>query len=81
MLCQLSYRGSAAPSVAASGEGSDLVAELRELLLQLDETTTEQLLLRLRERRLQRQLAEADDANLIELQQALGEIREAIRSA
>jgi DNA primase len=45
----------------------------------LDEETTKQLLLRLRERRLQRQLAEADEGRLIDLQQALLEIREAIR--
>ena len=67
----------------ADVELTPLLAELYALgeTESLDETTTEQLLLRLRERRLQRQLAEADDANLIELQQALGEIREAIRSA
>src|SRR5437588_1622398 len=44
MLCQLSYRGLAAAIVAAppaaSGEGPDLVAKLRERLLQLDEALT-----------------------------------------
>src|SRR6185312_9921443 len=38
MLCQLSYRGLAAAIVAGLREGPDLVAELRELLLELDET-------------------------------------------
>ena len=38
MLCQLSYRGSAAAIVASLREGSDLVPELRERLLELDET-------------------------------------------
>src|SRR6478672_592059 len=42
MLCQLSYRGLAAPSLAALrselGEGPDLVPELRERLLELDES-------------------------------------------
>src|SRR3954452_10100971 len=37
MLCQLSYRGLAAAIVPALREGPDLVAELRELLLELDE--------------------------------------------
>ena len=37
MLCQLSYRGSAAAIVASLREGSDLVPELGERLLELDE--------------------------------------------
>jgi DNA primase len=45
----------------------------------LDAETTKQLLLRLRERRLQRQLAEADEDRLVSLQQALLEVRDAIR--
>jgi hypothetical protein len=45
----------------------------------IDEGTTEQLLLRLRERRLQRELAEADVDRLLDLQQALARVRTAIR--
>ena len=48
----------------------------------ITEQTAEQLLLRLRERRLQRELselAEADEGRLVDLQQALLKIRTAIR--
>jgi hypothetical protein len=45
----------------------------------IDETTGEQILLRLHERRLERQLAEAGDDRLLDLQQALAKIRTAIR--
>jgi hypothetical protein len=41
--------------------------------------TAEQMLLRLKERRLQRQLADADDERFLELQQRLAEVRTAIR--
>jgi DNA primase len=45
----------------------------------IDEETAKELLLRLRERRLQRELAGADDEHLPELQHKLAEIRTAIR--
>ena len=45
----------------------------------IDEQTAEQLLLRLRERKLQRELAEAEDARLPDLQQALARVRDRIR--
>jgi DNA primase len=45
----------------------------------IDERTAEQLLLRLRERRLQEELARAEDDRLPDLQQALARVREAIR--
>jgi len=66
---------------SADGE---LTALLAELYAQADEEsigeqTGEQLLLRLRERRLQRELADADDDRLVDLQQALLQIRTAIR--
>jgi DNA primase catalytic core len=62
--------------------------ELRRLLTALDaradaegidEETAEQLLLRLRERKLQRELAEAEDEQLPTLQKALARVRERIR--
>jgi hypothetical protein len=45
----------------------------------IDEQTAEQLLLRLRERKLQRELAEAEDARLPDLQQELSKVRDRIR--
>jgi len=45
----------------------------------IDEQTAEQLLLRLRERKLQRELAEAADERLPDLQQALARVRDRIR--
>ena len=66
----------------------DADAELTRLLAGLDaradaegidEQTAEQLLLRLRERKLQRELAEAEEARLPDLQQALSRVRERIR--
>jgi DNA primase len=45
----------------------------------IDEETAEQMLLRLRERQLQRELSGADDDRLLDLQQALAKIRTAIR--
>jgi DNA primase len=62
--------------------------ELKPLLAELDaraeaegidEQTTEQLLLKLRERRLSQELAEAEDERLPDLQQALAKVRERIR--
>jgi hypothetical protein len=46
---------------------------------EIDEETTEQMLLRLRERRLQRQLSDAESDHFLELQQRLAEVRTAIR--
>ena len=64
--------------------GDELTPLLAELYALADEEsltapTTEQILLRLKERRLQRQLAEADDNRLVDLQQALLKVRTAIR--
>jgi DNA primase len=65
----------------ADGELTPLLAELYALadVEQIDEQTAEQLLLRLRERRLARQLQEAQPDHLLELQQRLREVRDAIR--
>jgi DNA primase len=63
-------------------------AELKPILAELDaraeaegidEQTAEQLLLKLRERRLSQELAEAEDERLPDLQQALAKVRERIR--
>ena len=58
-----------------------MLAELYALAEEqsITEETGKQLLLRLRERKLQRELAEADDAHLVDLQQALLKVRTAIR--
>lgn len=45
----------------------------------IDELTGEQLLLRLRERRLRRELVDAEDERLLDLQHRLAEVRTAIR--
>jgi len=65
----------------ADGELTPLLAELYALAAEDSITveTTEQMLLRLRERRLQRELADADEAHLVDLQQALLKIRTRIR--
>jgi DNA primase len=68
----------------ADGELTPLLAELYALADQesITEQTAEQLLLRLRERGLSRELselAEADESRLVDLQQALLKIRTAIR--
>ena len=68
----------------ADGELTPLLAELYALADEDDitEQTAEQLLLRLRERKIQRELAalsEADEGRLVDLQQALLKIRTAIR--
>jgi type II secretory pathway component PulJ len=65
-------------------EDRDVVALVDELhalaaLEEIDEQTGEQLLLRLRERRLQRQLQEAAPDHFKDLQQRLAEVRTAIR--
>jgi DNA primase len=65
----------------ADGELTPLLAELYALAGQDEITveTTEQMLLRLRERRLKRELAEADEGRMVDLQQALLKIRTRIR--
>jgi DNA primase len=63
-----------------SGERGGAIAELDAVaaLEAIDETTAKELLLRLRERHLRRQLASADLAETAELQRKLLEIREAV---
>ena len=58
-----------------------LLAELdaRAAAAGIDERTGEQLLLRLRERRIERELSRQEEARFPELQRALGRVREAIR--
>jgi DNA primase len=65
----------------SDNELTPLLAELYALgeSESLDEDTAEQLLLRLRERRLHRQLSEAKPDHFLELQQRLAEVRTAIR--
>jgi len=65
-------------------EAGDLTAHLAELhaLAEMEEITietAEQALLRLRERRLERELAEADGKRLVDLQHTLLKLREQIR--
>jgi DNA primase len=64
------------------GELTGLLAELYALPDEEEITleTARQLLLRLRERGLQRELAEADDERLVELQQELAKVRDEIRA-
>jgi DNA primase len=58
-----------------------VIAELDALAEKdgIDEETAKQLLLRLRERKLRRELETADDAHVVELQHRLAEVRTAIR--
>ena len=65
----------------ADGDLTPLLAELYALAGEDEITveTTEQMLLRLRERRLQRELADADEGRMVDLQQALLKIRTRIR--
>jgi DNA primase len=67
---------------AADGELTALLAELYALPDEQEITleTARQLLLRLRERTLERELAKADDEHLVELQQALAKLRDEIRA-
>jgi DNA primase len=67
---------------AADDELTPLLAELYALgdRDELTEETAEQMLLRLRERRLQRQLNDAKPDHFLELQQRLAEVRTAIRA-
>jgi DNA primase len=66
----------------ADGELTALLAELYALPDEEEITleTASQLLLRLRERRLERELARADGERLVELQQALAKLRDEIRA-
>jgi DNA primase len=66
----------------ADGELTALLAELYALGDEEEITleTASQLLLRLRERGLQRELGEADGERLVELQQALAKLRDEIRA-
>jgi DNA primase len=65
----------------ADSELTSLLAEIYALSETDDitEETAEQMLLRLRERRLQRQLSDAESDHFLELQQRLAEVRTAIR--
>jgi DNA primase len=65
----------------ADGELTSLLAEIYALSEtdEINEETAEQMLLRLRERRLQRQLSDAESDHFLELQQRLAEVRTAIR--
>jgi DNA primase len=67
---------------SADGELTRLLAELYALQDEEEITleTATQLLLRLRERRLERELAAADGERLVELQQALSKLRDEIRA-
>jgi len=67
---------------ATDGELTALLAELYALRDEEEITleTARQLLLRLRERGLQRELASADDERLVDLQQALAKLRDEIRA-
>jgi hypothetical protein len=67
---------------AADGDLTALLAELYALRDEEEITldTASQLLLRLRERKLDRELAEADGKRLVELQQALAKLRDEIRA-
>jgi DNA primase len=79
------YRRACAHLLEPAGEPEpELVALLAELDARadaegIDEETTEQLLLRLRERKLRRELETADDDRLADLQQALAKVRTAFR--
>jgi DNA primase len=65
----------------ADGDLTPLLAELYALADEEEITleSAEELLLRLRERRLERELAEADDSRLVDLQHALAKLRDRIR--
>src|SRR5205823_1098730 len=74
-----------ARSAAQEAADSELTALLAELYALGDEEeitleTASQLLLRLRERKLDRELAAADGERLVELQQALAKLRDEIRA-
>jgi DNA primase len=69
--------------VGEAAEDAELVGLLAELDARaaadgIDERTAEELLLRLRERRIRRELTDADQARTLELQAALAKIRAAV---
>jgi DNA primase len=69
--------------VGEASEDAELVGFLAELDARaaadgIDEPTAEELLLRLRERRIRRELADAEPARTLELQAALAKIRSAV---
>ena len=76
------FRESLVAGVEAPDELTPLRAELgaRAAAEEIDEATAKQLLLRLRERHLRRQLAAADLERTPELQEALTQIREAVQA-
>ena len=61
-----------------SGGGPDPELDAFAAAEGIDERTAEELLLRLRERRIRRELADADPARTLELQATLAKIREAV---
>jgi DNA primase len=78
------HRRARAHILGAATDDEDVVSLVDELhglaaLEEISEQTAEELLLRLRERRLQRQLQEAKPDHFKELQQRLAEVRTAIR--
>ena len=79
------HRRARAYLLGSETDDGDLTSLLAELYALRDEEeitleTASQLLLRLRERGLQRELAAADDERLVELQQALAKLRDEIRA-
>jgi DNA primase len=79
------HRRARAHLLGQDGADGDLTALLAELYAQADEDeitleTASQLLLRLRERGVQRELAAADGERLVELQQELSKLRDEIRA-
>ena len=79
------HRRARAHLLGQEGADGDLTALLAELYALGDEEeitleTASQLLLRLRERKLERELATADGERLVELQQSLSKLRDEIRA-
>jgi hypothetical protein len=78
------HRRACAHLIAPAEADAELVSLLAELDARaaaegIDEETAEQLLLRLRERKLRRELETADEERLPDLQQALAKVRTAFR--
>ena len=63
-----------------AGSGPDPELDARAAAEGIDERTAEELLLRLRERRIRRELADADPARTLELQATLAKIRDAVET-
>jgi DNA primase len=79
------HRRARAYLLGQEAEDGDLTALLAELYALRDEEeitleTASQVLLRLRERKLERELADADGERLVELQQELAKLRDEIRA-